>query len=353
MIYTFGECVLDTQLHVLSRAEQPVKLRPKAFEVLVYLLEHRDRIVTKHELCEQVWANQFISDATLGSTVRAVRRAIVDTGEAHQFIRTVHGYGYRCLAPVKVCSAPQAASVPTAEWRGVRTPPLLVPEAEAAGLPTLQALPPSLPPPVLSAGERKVVTVLCCAPVLPTTDYASDDLDVIYSLMQAFYTCVQDTVQQYGGTLQPPMGDRAVAVFGAPLAQEDHVMRAGLAALALLQLLDEEPCPAGPSVNVRLAVRIGAVYTRDAWWSEDSVRCQHASLHWWVTSPPRLSPSRSTPRRGPSSAVRPRPACSRGDSTAPPSGLFHGRGRRLRRRLTRSTRIVCIVHQADCLEDAC
>jgi DNA-binding winged helix-turn-helix (wHTH) protein len=39
MIYTFGECVLDTQLHVLSRAQQPVKLRPKAFEVLVYLLE--------------------------------------------------------------------------------------------------------------------------------------------------------------------------------------------------------------------------------------------------------------------------------------------------------------------------
>jgi DNA-binding winged helix-turn-helix (wHTH) protein len=38
MIYTFGECVLDTQLHVLSHAEQPVKLRPKAFEVLVYLL---------------------------------------------------------------------------------------------------------------------------------------------------------------------------------------------------------------------------------------------------------------------------------------------------------------------------
>jgi predicted ATPase len=75
--------------------------------------------------------------------------------------------------------------------------------------------------------------------------------------MQAFYACVQDTVQQYGGTLQPPMGDRALAVFGAPLAQEDHVMRAGLAALALLQRLDEEPCPAGPSVDVRLAVRIG------------------------------------------------------------------------------------------------
>jgi predicted ATPase/class 3 adenylate cyclase/DNA-binding winged helix-turn-helix (wHTH) protein len=257
MIYTFGECELDTQLHVLARAGQSVKLRPKAFEVLVHLLEHRDRIVTKHELCEQVWPNQFISDATLGSTVRAVRRAIGDTGEAHQLIRTVHGYGYRCLAPVTVGTAPQAAPNPTAEGSGVLTPPLLVPEAEVAGPATLQTIPPSVPPLVLSPGERKVVTVLCCAPVIPAADHASGDLDALSSLMQAFYACVQDAVQQYGGTLQPPMGDRVLAMFGAPLAQEDHVVRAGLAALALLQRLNEEPCPAGSSADVRLAVRIG------------------------------------------------------------------------------------------------
>ncbi len=257
MIYTFGACVLDTQLHVLSRAAQPVKLRPKAFEVLVYLLEHADRIVTKHELCEQVWPNQFISEATLGSTVRAVRQAIGDTGEAQHLIQTVHGYGYRCLVPVTVRMEPRAAPVPAAEGSGVLTPPLLVSEAEAAGPLPMQTLPPSVPHPVHSPGERKVVTVLCCAPVLPTADRAADDLDALYSLMQAFYACVQDTVQQYGGTLQPPMGDRALAVFGAPLAQEDHVMRAGLAALALLQRLDEEPCPAGMSMDMRLAVRIG------------------------------------------------------------------------------------------------
>src|SRR5262247_918502 len=140
MIYTFGECVLDTQLHVLSRAEQPIKLRPKAFEVLVYLLEHRDRIVTKHELCEQVWPNQFISDATLGSTVRAVRQAIGDTGEAQQLIQTVHGYGYRCTVPVT-------------EGSGCPTPPRLGPEAEATDPLIMPTLPPFAPPPVLSPGE--------------------------------------------------------------------------------------------------------------------------------------------------------------------------------------------------------
>lgn len=66
MIYAFGAGVLNTQLHVLSYAGQPVNLRPKAFDVLVYLMEHRHRVVTRQELREQVWPNQFISDATLG-----------------------------------------------------------------------------------------------------------------------------------------------------------------------------------------------------------------------------------------------------------------------------------------------
>src|SRR5215475_3288331 len=139
MLYTFGECALDTQLHVLSRAGQAVQLRPKAFALLVYLVEHHDRVVTKDELCAQVWPNQFISDATLGSTVRAVRQAIGDTGEAQQLIQTVHGYGYRCMVPVT-------------EGGGVLTPPLLGSEAEATDPLTMPTLPPSVPHPVLSPG---------------------------------------------------------------------------------------------------------------------------------------------------------------------------------------------------------
>src|SRR5262245_35424392 len=173
MLYTFGECVLDTQLHVLWRVGQSVKLRPKAFEVLVYLLEHRDRIVTKRELGESVWPNQFISEATLGSTVRAVRQAIGDTREAHQLIRTVHGYGYRCLAPVTVHLEPHAVSVPAVEGSGGFSPPSLAPEAEAVSSPTWQTSPLSVPLSILSPGERKVVTILCCAPVIPTPDTAS------------------------------------------------------------------------------------------------------------------------------------------------------------------------------------
>jgi DNA-binding winged helix-turn-helix (wHTH) protein len=101
MVYRFGDCTLDTQRHRLQRAGQPVRLRSKAFQVLLYLLAHRDRAVLKQELYEQVWPQQFISEATLESTLRAVRQAIGDSGRAQQLIQTVYGYGYRFVATVE------------------------------------------------------------------------------------------------------------------------------------------------------------------------------------------------------------------------------------------------------------
>jgi DNA-binding winged helix-turn-helix (wHTH) protein len=102
MVYRFGACVLDTQQHRLQRAGQPLSVRAKVWQVLLYLLEHRERTVLKQELCEQVWPQHFISDATLESTVRAARQAIGDSGRAQQMIRTVYGYGYRFIMTVEV-----------------------------------------------------------------------------------------------------------------------------------------------------------------------------------------------------------------------------------------------------------
>jgi len=104
MVYQFSDCLLDTQGHTLRRAGQPVRLRSKAFQMLRYLLEHRDRTVLKSELCAQVWPQAFISDATLESTVRAVRQAIGNSGRTQQLIQTIYGYGYRFIAAVKVCA---------------------------------------------------------------------------------------------------------------------------------------------------------------------------------------------------------------------------------------------------------
>src|SRR5262249_60362021 len=102
MIYVFGECVLDTQRHTLQRAGQAIRVRRKVFQTLTYLLAHPDRAVSKQELCEHVWPAQFISEAALESTIRAVRQAIGDSGRGQQLLQTVYGHGYRFIAAVEV-----------------------------------------------------------------------------------------------------------------------------------------------------------------------------------------------------------------------------------------------------------
>jgi DNA-binding winged helix-turn-helix (wHTH) protein/tetratricopeptide (TPR) repeat protein len=125
MLYLFGECTLDTQRAELSRAGRVHRLRRKVFQVLVYLLAHADRVVSKQELCEQVWPEQFISDAALESTIKAVRQVIGDNGRGQRLLRTVYGQGYRVVAAVTTADpalpappdrAPQASPVPSATF---------------------------------------------------------------------------------------------------------------------------------------------------------------------------------------------------------------------------------------------
>lgn len=101
MHYLFADCLLDTQLCTLYRAGQAIPLRPKAFHVLRYLLEHCNQLVSKEELCTHGWPAQFISDATIDGCIKCVRQAIGDTGKKQQLIHTRRGYGYRFLAAVE------------------------------------------------------------------------------------------------------------------------------------------------------------------------------------------------------------------------------------------------------------
>jgi TolB-like protein/DNA-binding winged helix-turn-helix (wHTH) protein/Tfp pilus assembly protein PilF len=109
MIYRFGDCELDTNLYTLQRAGQTIRLRPKVFRVCLLLLQHRDRVVTREELCAQVWPEQFISQATLEGVIRTVRQVVGDSGQAQSIIQTLHGYGYRFVAPVEECHAKSMA----------------------------------------------------------------------------------------------------------------------------------------------------------------------------------------------------------------------------------------------------
>ena len=115
MIYAFGAFDLDTDLFELRRAGTPVAMEPQVFNVLAYLVEHRDRVVTKNELLDNVWGDRFVSESALTTRIKAARRAVGDDGQQQRIIKTVHGRGYRFAAAVREGqgAAADGAAVPT------------------------------------------------------------------------------------------------------------------------------------------------------------------------------------------------------------------------------------------------
>ena len=101
MRYRFGDYVLDTQRHELHHAGVPIQLRRKVFRVLVYLLVHRDRVVSKQELLARLWPDQFVREAALTSCIRALRRALGERGRTPRYLRTLHSQGYRFMGAVE------------------------------------------------------------------------------------------------------------------------------------------------------------------------------------------------------------------------------------------------------------
>lgn len=102
----FADYLLDVERRELWHGENAIRLEPQVFDLLVFLVENRDRVVTKDDLFASVWHGRIVSEATLSSRINAVRRAIGDTGEQQRLLRTVHRYGFRFVAEVGSADAP-------------------------------------------------------------------------------------------------------------------------------------------------------------------------------------------------------------------------------------------------------
>ena len=99
-MFSFDDLELNTALFELRRGGARVPLEPQAFDVLAYLVAHRDRVVRKDELMDAVWGGPFVSEAAVTSRIKQARRAVGDDGQAQRVIQTVHGRGYRFVASV-------------------------------------------------------------------------------------------------------------------------------------------------------------------------------------------------------------------------------------------------------------
>src|SRR5215467_9006787 len=97
-MFQFEGYTLDVARSSLRTADRDVELRPKAFEVLRYLVENADRLVTKEELIRAVWPNVIVTDEALTHCLSEARQAIGDG--KHTIIKTVPRRGYRFVAAV-------------------------------------------------------------------------------------------------------------------------------------------------------------------------------------------------------------------------------------------------------------
>jgi DNA-binding winged helix-turn-helix (wHTH) protein/tetratricopeptide (TPR) repeat protein/type II secretory pathway predicted ATPase ExeA len=109
MIYQFGDCEVDTKLLEVRRDGERCPLEPLEFDLLVFLIEHRDRVITRDELLDALWPGRVVTDSALSSRIKAVRAAVGDTGKAQSIVKTVHGRGYRFVAELSNVPAPVAA----------------------------------------------------------------------------------------------------------------------------------------------------------------------------------------------------------------------------------------------------
>ena len=100
-VFHFGEFTLDVQERRLQRGADAVRLAPKAFDVLVALLRHPGRLVSKDELLARVWPDSFVEEGILTVHVSTLRRTLGDETRPSTYIETVARSGYRFVAPVR------------------------------------------------------------------------------------------------------------------------------------------------------------------------------------------------------------------------------------------------------------
>jgi DNA-binding winged helix-turn-helix (wHTH) protein len=82
VLLAFGDYRLDIERRELRRGSEIVSVEPKAFDLLTYLVRHRDRVVSKDDLLQEVWGGRIVSEAALTTRIKAVRRALGDDGAA-------------------------------------------------------------------------------------------------------------------------------------------------------------------------------------------------------------------------------------------------------------------------------
>jgi DNA-binding winged helix-turn-helix (wHTH) protein len=145
----FGAFRIPAKVDLLYRGTEMVALERRAVQVLRYLAENNERVVTKDELLEAVWPDTFTTDGVLKRAISQARRALGDVADQARFIETYHGQGYRFIAEVTSPAAPKVQQDTTLP---VTTP---LPETPRSGATAAATAPALIPPAPSRTGEQR------------------------------------------------------------------------------------------------------------------------------------------------------------------------------------------------------
>jgi DNA-binding winged helix-turn-helix (wHTH) protein/pimeloyl-ACP methyl ester carboxylesterase len=109
VLFSFENFALDCERRELRAHGAIVPVEPQVFDLLVYLIENRERVVSKDDLIASVWSGRIVSDSTLDSRINAVRKALGDSGGRQQFVRTIARKGFRFVGEVNTAPKPDGA----------------------------------------------------------------------------------------------------------------------------------------------------------------------------------------------------------------------------------------------------
>jgi len=101
VLYAFENCTLDTDRRELRRDSALIAVEPQVFDLLEYLVRHRERVVSRDDLIASVWGGRIVSESALSTRINAVRSAIGDDGESQRFIRTLPRKGFRFVGEAR------------------------------------------------------------------------------------------------------------------------------------------------------------------------------------------------------------------------------------------------------------
>ena len=216
MQYFFEDFVLDPTRRELHRGGALIAVQPQVFDLLEYLIAHRDRVVSKDDILQAVWGGRIVSESALTTRINAMRTAVGDNGDQQRLIRTLPRKGIRFVGVVRERARPLDEAAAAHAVVGTETP-----ERTAAYC--------DEPAPA----ERRQLTIASCELLLGAEATTVDPED-LSEIIQGYHGCVADIIRRHNELVAHAHGNTAVVYFGYPQAHEDDPERAVRAALELV-----------------------------------------------------------------------------------------------------------------------